>query len=422
MNNKSGNSQGNQVLFVGQLFPDSMMSKILEQEILPIQTQRFGEALVAALRSGFQDNLEVMSTAPLVDFPHSRLLFGPSANWEIDNKIKATMLPFLNLPALKHLTRFVATFIFVSHWIVKNKNSKRIIILFGVQSCKLWGILFSQIFSPCIIISYLTDDLGIPLKWEKFLLKKMRLIDVNLMKWGLQNLSGIIAMTPDLAEKLAPGLPSLIVPTIRPSTPSTVTQNPGNSKDGTFTIIYTGKLCHSYGLDLLLETFRQANRSNWRLLISGWGEMEDTVRDFARNNPHVEYLGLLKPEELSELRQRADVLVNPKLTSIATSSLAFPSKLVEYLCAGKPVVSTDLPIFDSSFRQHLIIAQSDSPEELIRCLDLIMSWDDHQREAWRLQTLRFVNDELSPAIQGVRIRGFIDSLKYKNLTGSVVYP
>jgi glycosyltransferase involved in cell wall biosynthesis len=414
MNKKSSSSQDTQVLFVGQLFPEWMLSTILEQEIPPIQTQRFGKALVATLRAGFNENVEVLSTAPLVDFPHSRLLFAPRAEWSIDNKIQATMVSFLNLTVLKHLTRFTATFAFVSRWILKNKNSRRIIILLGVQSCKLWGVLFAQIFAPCITVSYLTDDLGISLNWERSLLRKMRQIDVILMKWGLQEVSGIIAMTPDLAEKLAPDRPVLIMPTIAQSTPNTVTTNPYNSKDDTFNITYTGKLSHTYGLDLLLETFRQANRSNWRLLISGWGELEDAVRDFARNNSQVEYFGFLNAAELSELRQRADVFINPKLTSAFTSSLAFPSKIVEYLSTGKPVVSTDLPIFDHEFRQHLIIAQSDSPEELIRCLDQIMSWDDHQRESWRLQTLRFLNEELSPGIQGARIRGFIDSLMHRN--------
>ena len=418
MNKKTASSLENRVLLVGQLFPDSLLPQILEQEILPIQTQRFGVALVDALRAGFNDNVEVMSTAPLVDFPHSRLLFAPAAKWSIDNKIRATMVPFLNLTALKHLTRFVATFVHVSRWILKNKNSRRVIILHGVQSCKLWGVLLAQVFASCITVPYLTDDLGLALKWERSLLKKMRHIDVNLMKWGLERVSGIITMTPGLAEKLARGRPALVLPTIRHSTRDASTIQSHKLNGRMFNIVYTGKLTQSYGLDLLLNAFKQANRSNWRLLISGWGEMGDAIRDFALNNQQVEYLGLLSSQDLAELYQRADVFVNPKLTLTATAGLAFPSKIVEYLSTGKPVISTNLPIFDHGFRQHLIIAQSDSPEELIKCLDHVMSWDDQQRESWRLQTLQYVNEELSPVIQGGRIRHFVDFLKNKKLMGS----
>jgi glycosyltransferase involved in cell wall biosynthesis len=412
-NMESSSSSDFRILLVGLLFPDWLEAKMLEQEILPIQTQRFGLALLDALRAGFDGNIEVLSSAPLLDYPHSRLLFAPSAKWRIDNKIKATMLPFLNLVILKHMTRFVATFAFVIQWVLRNKSSNLIIILHGVQSCKIWGVLLGQVLAPCITVSFLTDDIGIPLKWENTLLKKIRLVDVYLMKLGLQKISGIIAMTPNLAEKLAPGRPALIMPTIRNLTSNAVSNKIRNSNDDSFTIVYTGRLSHSYGIDLLLYTFKQANRNrpNWRLLITGWGEMENAVRDFAVNNRQVEYLGFLDSEGIAELHQLADVFVNPKLTSTSIASLAFPSKIVEYLGTGKPVVSTNLPIFDDGIRQHLIIAQSDSPEELIRCLDDVASWNDHQRESWRKQTLMFVNEELSPVIQGARIRGFIDSLK-----------
>jgi glycosyltransferase involved in cell wall biosynthesis len=174
--------------------------------------------------------------------------------------------------------------------------------------------------------------------------------------------------------------------------------------------MYTGKLCQDYGLQLLLDAFEQADRPNWRLLISGWGELEQQIRDFARKNPRVEYFGLLSSQELSELRHRADVFVNPKLTSTSSSNLAFPSKIVEYLGTGTPVISTDLPVFDPAFRKHLIIARSDSAEELIKCLDQVMSWNDSKREAWRVETIRFVNTELSPRVQGVKICEFATSL------------
>jgi glycosyltransferase involved in cell wall biosynthesis len=411
INNKTGNTQ---VLFVGQLFPESMMSKIMEQEILPIQTQRFGKALVEALKMGFEENVEVLSTAPLVDFPHSRMIIAPRAKWLIGNKIPATMMSYLNILGLKQLTRWIGTFFFVSRWILSNRTSRRVILLHGVQSCKLWGILFAQVFGRCNTISYITDDLGISLSWEKSLTRKMRNLDVALMLKGLQKASGVIAMTVCLAEKLAPGLPVLIMPTIRQSSANELEPKPGCMDAGSFNIVYTGKLCQSYGLVLLMDAFMQADRPNWRLLISGWGEMEEQVRGFARNNPQVEYFGLLSSEELLELRQHADVLVNPKLTSTSTSDLAFPSKIVEYLSTGKPVVSTNLPIFDSEFRKHLVIAQSDSPEELIRCLDQVMVWNESQREAWRVETIRFVNEELSPQTQGNRIREFANSLDHKN--------
>jgi glycosyltransferase involved in cell wall biosynthesis len=399
------------VLFIGYLLPDRLESKILEQKNHPIQTQRFGLALLNALRLGFDDKLEVLSFAQLFDFPHSSFVIAPGAKWRIDNKIQATMVSFINLPLLKHISRFLATYLFVFKWVLQNKPYNRIIIIHHVQSCKIWGVLLGQILAPCITVSFLTDDIGIPQKWEGGLLKNMRLLDVHLMKIGLQKISGIIAMTSKLAEKLAPGRPVLVIPTIQNPNSAIPEKNIRDPKDDCFTIVYTGGLNHGYGIGLLLDIFKQAKRPNWRLIITGWGEMQKVVEDFAENNPQVKYLGFLDSEGIAEVYRRADVFINPKLTCSPTSDLAFPSKIVEYLNTGKPVVSTNLSIFDDSLREHLIIALVDSPEEMIRCLDNVSSWDVNQRESWRDQTLTYVNNQLSPAAQGTRIHSFINTLK-----------
>jgi len=417
MSTKSDSSQDNRVLFVGYLFPDWLESKILEQEISPIQTQRFGLALLDALILGFDNRVEVFSVAPLLDYPHSHLIIAPSAKWKIDDKIAVTMLPFINLVGIKHFTRFIVTLAFVAWWCLRHAKTKRIIVMHGVQSCKIWGVLIGQVLSPCITISFLTDDLGIMQNWENNIFNKLRQFDIYLMKLGLQKVTGVLAMAPKLAEKLAPDRPSLVVHTIQSPSQTQVANKIKNTNKGSFNILYTGGLSINYGIDLLLNTFRLANRPEWRLFITGWGDSVNKVRDFSVNNPQVQFLGTVDNKKLAELYQLADVLINPKLTSTSGAWLSFPSKIVEYLSTGKPVVSTNLPVFDADFRQHLIIAQSDTPEELIRCLEDVSSWNDQQRESWRAQTIKFVQEELSPVAQGTRIRGFVDSLEYKKLTG-----
>ncbi|MDR3574710.1 MAG: glycosyltransferase [Anaerolineaceae bacterium] len=407
---KSRPASETKVLLVGYIFPDQLQEKILNQQIPPIQTHRFGLALLAALCTGFNDQVEILSTAPLLDYPQCKLLFAPRARWKIDDRINARMVSYVNIAGIKHLTRFSATLFHVIGWIIKNRGYDRIIIFHGVQSSSLWAVLSVQFLGPCTIIPFLTDYLGIPQKWESAPLKKMRVLDLYLMKRGLQKVSGVIVMASKLADELAPGLPKLVVPTIQNTKLSPVPAKSRQPDDRAFTIVYTGGLSEDYGINLLLAAFEQANNMDWRLLITGWGDLEKIVSDFAANNPRAQFLGFLKPEELSNLYNCADVLVNPKLTSTSFATMSFPSKIVEYLGTGKPVISTNLPVYDDCFRKHLILTQSDSPEELIRCLNDVSSWNDLQIEAWRVKTLDFVNTELSPKKQGVRIRDFSKSL------------
>jgi glycosyltransferase involved in cell wall biosynthesis len=227
------------------------------------------------------------------------------------------------------------------------------------------------------------------------------------MLLGIRKSSGIIAMTPQLAEKLAPTHSPLIIPAIQ-----NLKYNPTLSKgsdlgDKSFTIVYTGRLAENYGINLLLDAFIQANRTDWQLIITGWGDQESIVCNYSLKYPQIKFLGFIKHEELLDLYNKADVLVNPRLTSSALASLSFPSKIVDYLATGKPVISTNLPVLDDIFRKHLILTRSDTPEELIRCLEEVSSWDENQCERWRKQSLEFVNIKLSPDWQGRKIKNYI---------------
>ncbi|MDO9085178.1 MAG: glycosyltransferase family 4 protein [Anaerolineaceae bacterium] len=366
-------------------------------------------ALLGALRKAFDDRVDVFSVAPLLDFPHSRILVAPNAKWKIDHSINATMASFINLPGIKHITRFIATFVFVTLWSHKNRKKERVIILHGLQSCKIWGVLVGQIFAPSLIIPFLTDDIGIPTKWEKPLLKKFRIIDIYLMKLGIKRVSGVIAMTSNLSHKLAPGHQHLIIPAIMNT--ESITINSKSRNDNYFNIVYAGGLFQNYGLTLLINAFNLANRDNWRLIIAGKGDMERKIFEFVRQNKNINYMGFLNTEEICNLYEKADVFVNPRLLFENISEFSFPSKIVEYLSTGKPVISTNLPVFDDGFRDHLIISKSDSPRELIQCLEEVSSWDDHQRELWRKKSLEFVNTNLSPVTQGLQIRNFVNVLQ-----------
>lgn len=402
------------VLFLGHLFPDHLESAILDQPIPPIQTQRFGEALLSALIKGFEANVEVLSVAPLLDFPRSKFLVAPGARWVIADTIQSTMIPYINVMGLKHATRFIGTYCHTLAWAIKHRSSNRVIVMHGVQSCKIWGVLFACVLLHSLTISFLTDDLGIPLKWEGVFARVIRKIDVFLMKAGLRRVTGVIAMSPQLAAKLAPDRPSLIVPAIH--NPSVTPAQVPNKRDGkTFTIGYFGGLHRAYGVSLLLSAFEMANRDDWCWVISGRGDLEDQLKDLAARDPRVKYLGFVASNEFSKVYENIDVLVNPKPVSTPLAFMAFPSKLVEYLGTGKPVITTNLPTLDKDFREHLIVMQADSPKELIRCLEQVASWREEQYETWGMKTRAFVENNLSPLVQGKKIRHFVDSLSLEQV-------
>src|SRR5205085_1861387 len=98
------------------------------------------------------------------------------------------------------------------------------------------------------------------------------------------------------------------------------------------TLVYAGSLGEHYDLITLLEAVRGMDAD---LLVAGRGPAEERLRAIAP--PNVRFLGALPPEELPRLYASADIGVAPYS---ASSTVAMPLKVFDYLAAGLRVVTS----------------------------------------------------------------------------------
>lgn len=102
---------------------------------------------------------------------------------------------------------------------------------------------------------------------------------------------------------------------------------------------YLGNIFSLLDYPLLEKIFRR--RPDWQLVFVGPIEAEAHVRSL-RSLDNVHFMGTRPHESLPNLLPRLDVGLMPFLVNDFTRPLV-PLKLFEYLAAGLPVVSTDLP-------------------------------------------------------------------------------
>lgn len=123
------------------------------------------------------------------------------------------------------------------------------------------------------------------------------------------------------------------------------------------TFMYSGLLNHVTGINLLLEAMRGIERQDIRLLISGKGELEKEVIKAAGEDDRICYLGHLPYEEYIKRLQEADVLVNPRDMRLPENQNNFPSKVMDYLAAGKVIISTRFVGWER-FKENIIFCES----------------------------------------------------------------
>lgn len=144
-------------------------------------------------------------------------------------------------------------------------------------------------------------------------------------------------------------------------------------------IVYTGALNALAGIDLLLKAFPKIKNPKANLVVCGKGSSK-ALEDMARRDSRISYLGLVSDDRLGQICRQASVLVNPRSPAFGENRYNFPSKLLEYISYGKPIVSTWTPGLAPTYRDLLICVESEKPEDLGAGLDFGLGMDKGRRE------------------------------------------
>lgn len=139
------------------------------------------------------------------------------------------------------------------------------------------------------------------------------------------------------------------------------------SKKETVNITYTGLVSRVTGVDLLLRAFEILSEPHYRLVICGQGEeLKDEINEASKRDLRIQYKGYLSHDDYLKVLEDADVLVNPRNMNLPENKNNFPSKVLEYIATGRPVVSTKFVDW-KEYNQFVLFAEStaDSLAEMI---------------------------------------------------------
>ena len=174
-------------------------------------------------------------------------------------------------------------------------------------------------------------------------------------------------------------------------------------------LLYTGMLGKHGGIEMLLEAFQSMSDPRAELWICGKLPSEEFLRRVGEDR-RVRYYGAVGEAELEDLSDRAAVFVNPRPAEITESSFNFPSKILEYLSYGKPVVSTWTPGLAPEYRDVLIVPDEPRPGALARTLEHVLDWPEGDREDYRHRVSAFLEGKRLWSVQARRLRGWVEGI------------
>lgn len=125
-------------------------------------------------------------------------------------------------------------------------------------------------------------------------------------------------------------------------------------------IVYTGSLMYYDGIEELLTAVSQMDSSNIELLIFGEGPLKKSVELFASQYSQIKYMGYLKNEKIEQVLKEADFLINPRISYFYTDVFGFPSKMIEYLLSGTPVITTFFAAMPEVYRDFVYLIEEET--------------------------------------------------------------
>jgi glycosyltransferase involved in cell wall biosynthesis len=289
---------------------------------------------------------------------------------------------FKNVPVLYSSSLFYGARKHLKKCASSTSGKKKLIIAYSLTRYTLKAMRYVKSIDPSIKTSIIVPDLP-QYTYQKsgnFLKKIKNNLAINAIENEIKRSSNFVDFWMLFSDKMRECLPPLKNQMVFEGVATDLfeniekTQSDKNKK----TILYAGGLHENYGVGLLLDAFDLLDGDSWRLLLAGKGPMQGKINTKSKNDTRIEYIGEVPREKLLELEKNADVLVNPRVNSGIFTRYSFPSKNMEYLSSGTPMVGFKLDGIPDEYDDYINYFNENDAKSLA---ETIMSvCDDNNNE------------------------------------------
>ena len=176
-------------------------------------------------------------------------------------------------------------------------------------------------------------------------------------------------------------------------------------------LIYSGSLWKkNAGIEYLTEGFLMANVPGFELHFYGTGELTPWIEEMSKKHPQIKYKGCVTNSEIIERQCEASLLVNPRPSDEEFCKYSFPSKTIEYMASGTPVLMTKLPGVPQEYFHYVYTIDSETPEGVREALKKVMNQDEVTLRSVGMRAREFVMTNKSCKKQCERIHEFIERI------------
>ncbi len=171
---------------------------------------------------------------------------------------------------------------------------------------------------------------------------------------------------------------------------------------------YAGSVRKEFGLDMLVKGFQKADIPNARLHIYGPGSYVRELEQIAAEDSRIFYGGMLLNTEIVDKELEATLLVNPRPTHEEFVKYSFPSKTMEYMASGTPVMTTVLPGMPKEYHPYVFLQREETVDGVAEMLKTALSHSDEALFQKGMAARSFILDQKNNVIQAKKLLDMLE--------------
>ena len=398
------------VLLMSLLYPDEVYQEVAQNSKTGMQNQidsyqkAFWEGISQCLSEG--ETLRAVNALPVGIFPiHYRKWLLPRAAYQNG---QITELGGINLPVIKQKIRQKRAEKALLSW-AEASPENRTVLVYTLYLPYLKAIAKVKKHIPdlkaAVIVTDLPNEYGLS-SGRKGLLKRIEQRMGNEQLSLCRQMDGFVLLTQPMAEVVPCESKKTIVieGLIREGTPVPSAE----SGESPFEVLYTGTLSPELGIQELLDAFTALPDA--RLRICGGGVMQQQVESFAKQYPNIVFEGFVPHEKALALQAGADALINPRSPAGLFTRYSFPSKTLEYMRSGKPVICYKLEGIPADYDPYLQYIPAPGADGIRQAVEQLQKLTPRQRSELGQAARQYVLASKNPAAQCKRLVEWLRSL------------
>lgn len=344
------------------LYLSSLMTKRRRQRVFKkygklssYAAQKYHQMVVDGLKANGM-KVEALSTYEITREIDSRWLH--RAKREVENGIRYSYIPRINIPILGNIIMILIAAYNINCWCRKNKNG--IIICDQIVSEFSLALKYFSIYKNKKIV-IVTDVYGKRADngtdWFHEKLDKLR-------SKVVESFDGFIFLTKqmnDLYNKS--NKPYTVIEGFVDKNISNI-DNDFSKKYKTNVCMFAGMLEPVFGIDTLVKAFQNPILREYELKLFGYGTYVKNLKEIEKNYKNIHYCGELENEDIVLEEMKATLLINPRNNEGEFTQYSFPSKDLEYIASGTPLVGYFLDGMPSEYEGHYYKLEAQDADEM----------------------------------------------------------